>query len=147
MALTVANDDIEVAGGGLDVVEHIVENGVEIFFGALVIVRDIIGEAGNFTDVASGVTVGIAIPDTDSVTGASGTPRQTVKVDESGLTIRGATIAGANQDDETGLVFASDENTFTVTPGTHQAIGVMEKFISAGIGDIRLFTPKEAQLL
>ncbi len=147
MALTAANDDIEVAGGGSDVVERVILDTEEIFFGALVKMRGDLGEIENFTDVASGVTIGIAIPDTDSLTGNTSSPRVRVKVDESGLTIRGATVAGAAQTSETDPVFASDENTFTMTPGTHQAIGILEKFISTGIGDIRLFTPAEAELV
>ncbi len=144
MALTASRDlTIEVAGAAADVEEHIIEDTDEIFFGALVIQRDVNGEIDNFTDVASGVVLGIAIPDTTSVTGNSTTPRTKVKVDGSGLTLRGEAVTGAVQASEGDLVFASDENTFTMTPGTHTAIGILRKFISAGIGDIQLFTAKE----
>ena len=146
MPLTGANDQIETTAAGSDVVEHVIVDAKTIFFGALVIMRDTIGEIDNFTDVASGVVMGIAIPDTESVLGVSTTPRKKVKVDESGLVIRGAAVTGAVQASESDKVFASDENTFTMTPGTHAAIGVLEKFINAGVGDIRLFTPAEAQL-
>ena len=83
------------------------------------------------------------------------TPPPECPVDESGTILEGVTVAGAVpalQGGATGKpgvpVYATDENTFTVTATSNVgAIGELVRCTVAGTGDVRLYTPQEYNAL
>lgn len=65
-------------------------------------------------------------------------------VDISGIILKGVTVAGSSASQVGNRVYASDENTFTVTatPGA-AAIGWVSRFVTGTTCDVHLFTPGE----
>lgn len=130
-----------------------VKNAVRIYHGALVGIDPNSGQLQNWSS-ASAANIrfrGLAMPTENSVLGdSSGTPPPECPVNESGLILEGISVTGARPAGEVGTkgpgqpVYASDENTFTMTATSNVgAIGELVRCDTAGVGDVRLFTPEE----
>jgi hypothetical protein len=141
-----------------------VKPGVTIYAGALVGVDPNSGYLQNWSS-ASAANVrfrGIAMPvAATNVSGqttpgavigsASLSPTPECPVNEGGVILEGVTVAGAkvpvfgsNSGQQSYPVYATDENTFTMTATLNVgAIGELVRCDVAGIGDVRLFTPQE----
>ena len=87
-----------------------------------------------------------------AVIGSLTAPQPECPVNEGGVILENVTVAGAvvpvsggAVTGKTGVpVYASDENTFTVTATSNVgAVGELVRCDTAGIGDVRLFTPTE----
>lgn len=89
--------------------------------------------AGRATDVkvdATTVFAGIAIAEVDNSAGAAGDLNVEVWGDgDFELPVTGATLALQGT-----TVYASDNNTYTMTAGTNSIVGTLTKFVSTGIG-------------
>ena len=130
-----------------------VRNGVTIYYGALVGISTIGVTDGRVVNWSSGSGalrfLGIAIPrgtrdQADSVTGNSaGTVK--CEVNEGGPTLENVAVTGLNSADDVGdPVYASDEDTFTLTPTSNVgSIGWVKKYVSSGRGDVQLFSANE----
>ena len=65
-------------------------------------------------------------------------------VDISGVILKNVTVTGSSAANLGNLVYASDENTFTMTAtGGADPIGWLSRFITTTTGDVKLFTPGE----
>jgi hypothetical protein len=78
-------------------------------------------------------------------TPAAGLPVPECTVEEGGLVLERVAIAGLDAQDKVGnKVYASDENTFTLTPTAgSDAVGTVKRFWGVDQGDIELYTPNE----
>lgn len=147
-ALTAAaNIDHERAGftaGG----SYEVTNTEKIFHGALVLLDQDSGRLRNLDDLSgtNDVFLGIAIPRTESVTGdTAALPIVECPVDESGLIHKNVAVTGASAiSDQGAAVYATDENTFTLTPTTNiGSIGWVKRHVSGTTCDVQTFTPNQ----
>jgi len=134
-----------------------VKDGITIYHGALVGIDPNSGVLQNWSS-ASAANIrfrGLAMPLSNSILGdEDGTPPPECPVNESGIILEGVTVAGARPANEVGTkgpgqpVYASDENTFTMTATSNVgAIGELVRCDTAGVGDVRLFTPQEYMAL
>ncbi len=65
-------------------------------------------------------------------------------VDVSGVILKGISVTGASAANRGNLVYASDENTFTMTAtGGADPVGWLSRFITGTTADVKLFTPGE----
>lgn len=132
-----------------------VANGVTIYTGALVGLNAS-GYLDNWDNEAGMLFKGLAIggnpgingsgANESSVTGnTSATRPPEMLVDESGKILKSQTVTGVSaQGDESDKVFASDENTFTLTPTTNvKAVATVQRWHSSTTADIKLMTPGE----
>lgn len=87
-----------------------------------------------------------------AVIGSTTAPQPECPVNEGGVILEGVTVAGAKAPASGGAttgkqgvpVYASDENTFTVTATSNVgAVGELVRCDTDGTGDVRLFTPTE----
>ena len=63
-----------------------------------------------------------------------------------GLTLEGVAISGLVQDNVGDAVYADgdDPRTLTLSPTSNvQEVGFVERFISAGVGDVKLYSEQE----
>jgi hypothetical protein len=132
----------------IDTVSRIVRNTEEIFHGALVGISTIgitDGRIVNWNDTSGALDfIGIADPNADSVTGdANGTVE--CPIISGGVELESVTVTGVDSADDVGdPVYATDENTFTLTATTNVgAIGWVTRQITGTTVDIRIFS--EAQ--
>jgi hypothetical protein len=150
MALTAAVRYSNRAGNGLaGQTSYKVKGLVRIYHGALVGVDPNSGYVQNWTSGSAALLRfrGLAMPLSDSVlgdtTGAT-LPTPECPVNESGLILEGVTVTGAVQSSVGKAVYASDENTLTMTATSNVgSIGEVTRFVSSGVADVRLFTPQE----
>lgn len=122
---------------------YVVSNGVTIPAGALVA----LGAGGyltNLTDTLGYEFVGIAL---ETVTGnTSVSPAVECRVNIEGLTLKGVAVASLTQANVGDLVYCESNNVadMDLTASTNlDAVGYVSRFISAGLGDVTLFTPAE----
>ena len=149
MALTAAQRwNIKPRGWGSDVASFKVLNSEVIYHGALVLLDKQDGYLRNLED-ASGTDdrfCGIAIPKTASVTGDTGaSPVVECAVDISGVTLEKVAVTGASAVTNTGdSVFATDENTLTLTQTTNlKKIGIVTRWYSSTTCDVKLVSMME----
>lgn len=134
---------------------YIIKNSAVIYHGALVGIDPNSGYLQNWNDDSAAIIfAGIAIPRLVpvtlgtapiSVTGnTSASPKVECEVDEGGVILEAIAVTGAVQTSVGKPVYASDENTFTMsaTPNVG-AIGLIKRFVSASNCDVQLFTPAE----
>ncbi len=123
---------------------YLVDNGVELFAGALVGL-DASGHLDKWADTAGHRFVGLLL---ESATGdTSATPKVEGKVDESGYTIMSATVASVAQTDVNAPVYCSTDNPadFVLAPTANVGpVGRVVRYVSSGVADVQLFTPAEA---
>ena len=164
MALTAAVRYSNRAGNGLaGQNSYVVEGGQTIYHGALVGIDPNNGYLQNWSSASAGILRfrGLAMPlgatnvagqtVANAVVGSpSSTPQPECPVNESGLILEGVTVAGALVPGTVGTkgvgtpVYATDENTFTTTATSNVgAIGEIVRCTTAGVADVRLFTPAE----
>ncbi len=123
-----------------------VKSGVTIYPGALTGMA-YGGYLTNWNGSASynlqGIALGGADAGHDYVTGvAAGT--QYMGVDCSGMVLEQVSVTGLTSWEQvTALVYASDENTFTLASTTAGPVGYISYWYSGSKGQITLFTPEE----
>lgn len=137
---------------------YIVRTAAKIFAGALVGLDPNSGALANWSSASAANLrfLGLAMPvSAEFVTGAqTAVPPPEMPVNESGLILEGVTVAGAlpivggNTKGPGQAVFATDENTFTLTATSNVgSIGRVVRCTVAGIADIQLHTPAEYMAL
>lgn len=128
--------------------------GETIFDGALVAVANGTAQDGfaiNWTNptATSHFFVGIARiseatgvdPDQGEAKTGDTLGREEVAVDISGVILKGITVAGASATSIGALVYASDENTFTITAtGGNNAVGWITAHVDGTTVDVKLFS-------
>lgn len=129
---------------------YVVKNLQKIYHGALVGIEPGQGMLQNWTSASATVLrfLGVAMPKANSVTGnvlgITTEAQVECPVNESGIVLEDVTVAGATQDDVGDPVYATDENTFTMSATSNVgAVGRLVRFTSAGKGDVQLFTPAQ----
>lgn len=125
----------------------VLANGVTFYAGGLV-GTNAAGYLAKWADTAGHKFEGILLA--GGVGNTSATPPTEGRVDTSGLVLAGATVASLTQADVNTLVHCTTDNPadLTLVAGSNvKAIGVVIRYISAGVGDVRLFTPTEHQTL
>lgn len=130
---------------------YIVKNGIKIYHGALVGTDPNSGYLQNWQQSSGTIRFkGLAMPrgarSTDgSVTGdTSATPKPECEVNESGVILEGISVTGATQLFVGEPVYATDNNTFTVSATTNVgAVGTLVGFRSSSDCDVQLHTPGE----
>lgn len=155
MALTAAARYSQRAGASLvGQNSYIVKNSTVIYPGALVGIDPNSGYLQNwqqssgtlrFTGLAMANPTGTAT----SITGStSASPPVECAVNESGVILEAIAVTGAVQTSVGKPVFATDENTFTMTQTTNVgAVGFLKRFVSASNCDVQLWTPAEYNAL
>lgn len=136
-----------------------VRNAMKIYYGALVGISTSGVTDGRLVNWSSGSGalrfIGIAIPTQSlaignavgtagEVTGNSAGTNECV-VDESGPLLENVSVTGLNSADDVGdPVYASDENTFTLTATSNVgAVGILARYITGSKGDIQLYSKME----
>ena len=134
---------------------YTVKNGITIYAGALVGIDPNSGYLQNWNEDSAAIRfVGLAdprlVPTTlgvtpDSVLGdTSATDPPKCEVNESGPILEEVAVAGAVQSSVGAPVYASDENTLTMSATSNVgAIGRLAAFRSASDCDVQLFTPND----
>lgn len=121
-----------------------------IYYGALVGISTIGYTDGKLVNWSSGSGaidfIGIAIPNTDYVTGASAGTTE-CPVMEGGCILENVAVTGLNSADDVGdMVYASDNCTFSLTPTSNvSAVGQVQRYRSSGYGDVEILS-KQAYL-
>jgi len=152
MALTAPNTwTYRPRGVGGDCGSFLVQNAEVIYNGALVVIDKATGTPAiegllkNLDDLSGTLDwfVGTARPSTNYVTGDGSSVW--CPVDTSGPTIVHVSVAGITAKPQIGdLVYATDENTLTMTPASNvKAVGVVERYYATTYVDCKLFTPME----
>jgi hypothetical protein len=120
-----------------------VTNALQIYAGSLVGIDSATGYAVLWGDTATYRFRGVALNKVKGDTAAVNIPE--VEVNESGERLIGVSVAGVSSIASVGaLVYASDDNTFTLTPGNNaKAIGHVTRWHTGAICDVALFTPDE----
>ena len=124
---------------------YVVENAAVIYHGALVGLDIVTGRLQPWnSDSVSLKFRGVATPQDDSVTGVAGTTVE-CPVDEGGMILHNVGVTGASAQANVGdLVYATDDNTLTLTATTNVgAIGEVVRYITGTSCDVRLWTPAE----
>jgi hypothetical protein len=121
-------------------------NALQVFAGSLLCLDTTTGLVIKPTDAATCKFLGLALTDALGNTGV--TPPVEVRINTEGEILRNQTIATfATQAKVGSLVFnATTDNPadFTTVAATNmKAVGVAVRFVSAGVGDVKLFTPAE----
>lgn len=125
-----------------------VRNGQTIYKGALVGISTVGVTDGRLVnwDADSGALdfLGIADPVANTAVGNSGGTVECPVV-QGPVTLDNVAVTGANSADDVGdAVYASDENTFTLTPTSNVgAVGWLSRYVSSGRGNVTLFSPNE----
>lgn len=129
-----------------------VKNGTTIYYGALVGIDSVLVSSGKLVNwnVSSGMLrfCGIAIPRGTrdlpySVLGNSG-GTVVCEVYEGGGRLENVVVAGAVALSLGDPVYASDENTFTMTATANVgAVGRIVRYVSAGVADVQLWSAME----
>lgn len=97
--------------------------------------------SGNARALNAGDTfLGVAIRRTDNSEGAAGDRRVDT---EQGQHIK-VTISGADADDLGKIVYASDDNTETLTVGSNTAVGELEQYLGSNTFWMRVYTTAES---
>lgn len=120
-----------------------VTNGVQVYAGSLVGLNIATGYAVLWADTANFRFLGIAL---NKVLGnISAIPVPEVEVLEDGARLINVSVTGVSDITSIGaLVYATDDNTFTLTPGSNtKAVGHITKWYSGANCDVALFTPDE----
>jgi hypothetical protein len=152
MALTAPNTwTYRPRGSSIDCDSFLVQNAEVIYHGALVVIDKATGTPGiegqlkNLDDLSGTLDwfMGVARPSTNYVTGDASTVW--CPVDTSGATIVHVSVTGvAGKPDIGELVYATDENTLTLTPASNiKAVGVVDRYYGTTYVDVKLFTPME----
>lgn len=134
-----------------------VRNGVTIYYGALVGLSTVGVTDGRLVNWSSGSGalrfLGIAIPHgtadaPSTVTGNSGGSVE-CEVYEGGPTLENISVTGAtSQQTEGDPVYASDENTFTLSATSNvSAVGRVARWRSSGKADVQLYSAMEYNAL
>lgn len=142
MALSAA---VRYENRGRGIQSYVVENSEVIYYGALVGLDINTGRLQQWdTDSNLLKFRGIATPNDSSVTGNSAGTVE-CPVDESGRILEQVTVTGVSGQQHVGeLVYATDDNTFTLTATTNVgAIGEVVRWYSSTTCDVRLWTPAE----
>lgn len=148
MALARAIDDFQKTQA--DHAQFIVKDGETIFIGALVAVDTTLGRVVNVSDVAARRVLGFVteiIPlDTagGSITGDSaGTGQVGVEIDR--IRALDISVTGVTAATDVGkLVYATDENTFTLTPTSNiPAVGFIHRFVSGTTVHVVFFSAEK----
>lgn len=123
----------------------VVADTIVLFAGALV-GTNAAGFLTKWADTAGHKFKGILLA---PVTGAtSATPPAEGRVNTEGATLRNVAVASLTQADVNALVYCATDNPadFSLSVATNvKAVGWVSRFISAGRGDVTLFTPSEHQ--
>lgn len=121
---------------------HEVTNATTIYGGALV-GKTTAGRLSNWSDTAGLLFMGFATRRAVGDTSAS--PPVECSVDESGQCFQKVAVTGASaQTNEGELVYATDENTFSLTPTTNVGpIGYVVRWYTSTTCDVQLYTPEE----
>jgi hypothetical protein len=132
-----------------------VKTGVTIFNGALVGLHTNTADQGLAVNWADALTtteikfLGIARIHDQLLDKVVGDGTVEVEVDTSGVVIQGVVVTGLNNNNLLGaLVYASDENTFTVSATTGKTpVGTVVRVVSTAntIGDVELFSSQAAR--
>ena len=124
----------------------VLTNALVVYAGSMLCMDTTTGLVIKPTDLATCKFLGYAL---EGKTGnTSATPPTEVRLNCEGETLKAQTIASfATQAKVGSLVYlASTDNPadFTTVAATNmKAVGIATRFISAGVGDVRLFTPAE----
>jgi hypothetical protein len=125
---------------------YVLTNALQVWAGSLLCIDQTTGLVIKPTDLATCKFLGLAL--TDALGNTSATPPVEIRLNTEGETLRNQTIASFTTQAKVGsLVFnASSDNPAdftTVAPTNMKAVGVAVRFISSGVGDVKLFTPAE----
>lgn len=120
-----------------------VTNGVQIYAGSFVGIDSSTGYAVLWADSANYRFAGIALNKVLGNTGLTTIPE--VEVNENGVALINVSVTGVSDITHVGdLVYASDDNTFTLTPSSNvKAVGRVTRWYSGALSDVELFTPDE----
>jgi len=130
-------------GGGIKRNSYPVETSEQIYYGAIVGLDRNTGRIQNLDENSNLLDfIGVAIPENNSVTGISAGTVE-CPVDESGLILEQVSVTGVAAQGSVGeLVYATDENTFTLTATSNRgAIGRVVRWYSGTTCDVELHTP------
>lgn len=134
-----------------------VRSGTLIYYGALVGISTIGVTDGRLINWSSGSGAlrfkGVAMC-TQQTSPGSGVAGQVTgvasgsaecPVNTGGAILESVTVAGATSEQTVGdPVYASDENTFTLTPTSNVgAVGIVKRYISSGVVDVQLYSEME----
>lgn len=125
-----------------------VRNGQTIYKGALVGISTVGVTDGRLVEWSSGSGaldfIGIADPASDTAVGNSAGTVE-CPVIQGPVTLDDVAVTGLNSaDDVSDAVYASDDNTFTLTPTSNVgSIGWVSRYNSSGRGSVTLFSPNE----
>ncbi len=143
MALA-ANSNVRTRGGSSRGVEQAqAEDAVVFYAGGLVGVDLADGLIKKWDDVATYRLMGLVL---EGVTGdTSASPPVEIRMNTSGPVIERVSVTGAaSQGDNGELVYATDDNTYTLTPTANvNAVGRVARYHSGTTCDVKLFTPDE----
>lgn len=121
----------------------IATDAIQFFGGGLVGVNKTTGRIVKWADTATFEFMGTV--QRDVLGNTSGTPPTEVEMDISGQVLENISVAGVSAQAQVGdLVYATDDQTFTLTPTANVgAIGTLDRWRTGAFGDVRLFTPDE----
>ncbi len=136
-----------------------VRSAMKIYYGALVGLSTVGSSDGRLVNWSSGSGalrfVGMAIPTQGEAIGnnigvageitGNAAGSRLCPVIEGGITLENVAITGLTSASLVGRpVYASDESTFTLTATSNVgAVGVVDRYISSGRGDLRLYSKME----
>jgi len=118
------------------------------FFGGGLVGTNAAGFLAKWADTAGHQFAGILLA--PCVGSTSATPPVEGRVNTEGVVLRNVPVASLTQADVNSLVFCATDNPadFTLSATTNvKAVGWVSRFISAGRGDVQLFTPAEHRAL
>lgn len=141
--------DINYKTRGREQNPYLLKNAVTVYRGSLIVMKPSTGYADKLTDASGHVFKGVAVQ--GMVGDTSLTPVPAVAVDETGVVLERIAVTGASAITDVGSkVYATDDQTFTLTPTTYlRAVGRIVKWYSSTTCDVQLFTAEEyaAQVL
>lgn len=141
--------DINYKTRGREQNPYLLKNAVTVYRGSLIVMKPSTGYADKLTDASGHVFKGVAVQ--GMVGDTSLTPVPAVAVDETGVVLERIAVTGASAITDVGSkVYATDDQTFTLTPTTYlRAVGRIVKWYASTTCDVQLFTAEEyaAQVL
>ena len=145
MALTAAKRYRMIDKNPFNVNSYPVRSAAVIYYGALVGISTIGYTDGRLVNWSSGSAaidfIGIAIPNTDYVTGNAGGTVE-CPVMEGGCILENVAVTGLNSADDVGdMVYASDNCTFSLSATSNvSAVGQVTRYRSSGYGDVEILS-------